>query len=194
MAEEARGEAHVPAERPSAREASRIPAPHVRSGRSPGYSRPPSQGPSAPVRLIWRIGDKATFAALHRAPRGRCGAVTVATLKPPVVADQPPAVAFAIGRKVGSAVVRNTLRRRLRAISRELSETADGLVRGHFYLVSVRPGAASSSFEELTNSVQEALRRSTEQVARRASTRSDTSRSATVVPAAVSLFPVDPLR
>jgi len=177
VAEEATGEAHVPAERPSTRQASRVPASYVRPGWSTGHSLPSPQGPSPAIGLIWRIGDQATFAALRRAPKGRSGPVTVAYLAPSVVQDQPPAVAFAIGRKVGPAVVRNKLRRRLRAISRMLSGTANGLVRGHFYQVSLRPGAELLSFDELTSSVQDAVRRSADQAARRASSRSG-SRSA----------------
>jgi ribonuclease P protein component len=52
-------------------------------------------------------------------------------------------VAFAIGRAVGTSVVRNQLRRRLRALLAEQS-LPDG-----WYLVGARPGAAARSFDEL---------------------------------------------
>jgi len=71
----------------------------------------------------------------------------------------PPQVAYAIGRKVGGAVVRNRLRRRLRAI---VSELAPQLVPGA-YLVGAAPEAASLKFGDLKTIVTEAF----EAVARR---------------------------
>jgi ribonuclease P protein component len=52
-------------------------------------------------------------------------------------------VAFAIGRRVGGAVVRNRLRRRLRSVCAELRLPAGE------YLVSVVPDAADLPFAEL---------------------------------------------
>jgi ribonuclease P protein component len=57
----------------------------------------------------------------------------------------PPEVAFAIGRAIGPAVTRNTLRRRLRAMLRECSPPA-GL-----YLIGATPAAASRSYGELVS-------------------------------------------
>jgi ribonuclease P protein component len=51
---------------------------------------------------------------------------------------EPPRVAFAVGRRVGGAVTRNRLRRRLRVLLRDPSL---GLHPGA-YLVSAAPGAA----------------------------------------------------
>ena len=179
MAEEARGEAYVSAERPSSREATRVSASHVRSSWSSSDPVPPAQGTASPVGLTRRIGDKATFAAFRRAPRARVGPITVSVVAPSEPSDAPPGVAFAIGRKVGGAVVRNTVRRRLRAIARAASGLENGLVRGHFYLVAVRPGVESLSYGELTNIVQEAVRRSAVELARRApATGVDPARSA----------------
>jgi ribonuclease P protein component len=61
--------------------------------------------------------------------------------------DGPPRVAYGIGRHVGPAVVRNRVRRRLRAAAREIHGDR-GLAPGA-YLVSVRPGAAQMSYAEL---------------------------------------------
>ena len=63
-------------------------------------------------------------------------------------------VAFAISRKVGSAVVRNRLRRRLRAMFDGLS---DDLVQG-LYLVKCDIRAKDLSYDELYSQLREALR------------------------------------
>ena len=67
---------------------------------------------------------------------------------------EPPRVAYAVGRRAGGAVVRNRIRRRLRAVLRELS---DELVPGA-YLVGAGAEAASLSYGELRATVSEALR------------------------------------
>ena len=58
-------------------------------------------------------------------------------------AGLPPRVAFAIGRRVGGAVVRNRLRRRLRALAR------GSALPGGVWLVSGSPGAGEATFAEL---------------------------------------------
>lgn len=65
----------------------------------------------------------------------------------------PPQVAFAIGRAVGSAVVRNRLRRRLRAVL----ATCD--VPPGLYLVGARPHASERTFADLERAVAELLRK-----------------------------------
>jgi len=64
------------------------------------------------------------------------------TWNPEAGSTTPPRVAFAVGRRVGSAVERNRLRRQLRAVAAEL---APDLEPGA-YLVSYRgsPGASSA--------------------------------------------------
>jgi ribonuclease P protein component len=69
----------------------------------------------------------------------------------------PPRVAFAIGTRVGNAVVRNRLRRRLRAVFAE-GAGADTVPAGA-YLVSAQPAAAALSYTELSNHVRRALSR-----------------------------------
>jgi ribonuclease P protein component len=57
-------------------------------------------------------------------------------------------VAYAVGRRVGPAVVRNRVRRRLRAAVRELGCSEPGLAEGA-YLISVRPDAVDRTYREL---------------------------------------------
>ena len=66
-------------------------------------------------------------------------------------AATPPGVAYAIGRPVGGAVVRNRVRRRLRAI---LTAEADrAALPSGYYLVGVTPAAAAATFQQLSADV-----------------------------------------
>ena len=65
----------------------------------------------------------------------------------------PPRVAFAINRKVGNAVTRNKVRRRLRSIVGELDREADGGLPGGTYLLTVRPEVTSLSYRDLADRV-----------------------------------------
>ena len=69
--------------------------------------------------------------------------------------SDPPRVAYAVGRGVGGAVVRNRVRRRLRAATRD---HAAELVPGEAYLVAARNEADMSTFQELSRSLHAALR------------------------------------
>lgn len=71
----------------------------------------------------------------------------------PGVGDRDARVAYAVGRKVGGAVVRNRLRRRLREVVRATDPSPGA------YLVSAGPGALRISFEELRMTVETAMRR-----------------------------------
>ena len=65
-------------------------------------------------------------------------------------------IGYAIPRTIGPAVVRNRIRRRLRAILDDLDRSADRVPAGHF-LIRVAPGAADSSFRDLEQALGEAL-------------------------------------
>ncbi len=146
------GEAHIPTEHQEARQASRVPAPHVDQGRAGHPVGPPAQGPSQPVGLIWSVRDRATFEALRRQGRRvRRGPITVTWL--PGDPAEPPRVAYAIGRKAGGAVVRNRIRRRLRAITREVGAQ----LRPGAYLFGANAAAASLSYGDLRATVCQAL-------------------------------------
>jgi ribonuclease P protein component len=145
-------EAHIPAERPEAGEAPRVPPPHVDQG-GPGHPvGAAAQGSPQPVGLIWAVRDRATFEALRRRGRRvRRGPLTVTWVAgDPAV---PPRVAFAIGRKTGGAVARNLLRRRLRAIAREVV----GDLRPGAYLFGATAATASLPYDDLRATVCSAL-------------------------------------
>jgi ribonuclease P protein component len=140
-------EAHVPAEQPKAQEASRLPGSYAHARRSGGAQGPTPARPYAPVGLIWRVRDRAIFAALTRAERHVRGPLTVR-----FVAGEPqtpPRVAYAFGG-AGNAVVRNRLRRRLRAA---VARTEAELTPGGAYLVSARRDALTMPFDVLVGTL-----------------------------------------
>ena len=136
-------EANVSTEQPQAGQAARLPPPHVDTGRSDHPEGPSAQGSPPPLGLIWRVNRRETFALLRRARRHRAGPLTVSWVGGDPV--EPPRVAYAVGRRVGSAVVRNRVRRRLRALTRD----AAPLLHPGAYMISVGPEAALLSFEKL---------------------------------------------
>jgi len=100
----------------------------------------------------WRIQDRATFEALRRdGQRSRRGHVTVTF----IAVDGPgvPRVAYAVGKRVGGAVVRNRLRRRLRAVVAE----ATGSLAPGAYLVAAGREAAGLPYEDLKAQVTAAM-------------------------------------
>ena len=63
---------------------------------------------------------------------------------------------LSVSKKVGNAVVRNTLRRRMR----EIFAAANGEARGNLDLViSARPAARDAAFEDLREEFDRALRK-----------------------------------
>jgi len=68
---------------------------------------------------------------------------------------EPPRVAYAVGSRVGGAVVRNRVRRRLRAATRA---HVQDLEPGRAYLVGAAPGAAGATYARLETALHETLR------------------------------------
>jgi len=108
------------------------------------------QGPpvAAPRPQLWRITDRRTFLALRRqGRRARRGPLAVTWLAPTPGDVTPPRAAFAVGRSAGGAVLRNRVRRRLRAALREL--LAAGRLPDGAYLLSGGPELARLPWSEL---------------------------------------------
>jgi len=120
----------------------------VTAGRPPAHRGSTGIGP---------IRSRRSFEAVRNgASRGRAGPFTVSFLEQNTWSR--PQVAYAISRQVGSAVVRNRLRRRLRAI---VSEQATSLPVGA-YVVRAGPGGAVLGFDELRVTLRQALERAVE--------------------------------
>jgi len=117
------------------------------------------QGPPVDVSRpqVWRITDRRTFAALRQqGRRSRRGALTVTWLAPPPEETATPArVAFAVGKATGGAVVRNRVRRRLRAAARTLA--AGGRLPAGAYLLGGGAPLATMTWTDLLELVEAAI-------------------------------------
>ena len=102
-----------------------------------------------PAGSVGRLTTKATFAALQRSRRrGRCGpvhAVFAPALEGASDAFPQVRVGYAVGKRCGSAVERNTLKRRMREVARA---TAPSLPSGS-YLLRLSPEAGSAGARPL---------------------------------------------
>lgn len=100
--------------------------------------------------MIWRIRDRGTFVRLSRdGRRVRAGVLWCTYCLDPSL--NPPQVAFAIGRAIGPAVVRNRTRRRLRALLWHAPLPPGA------YLFGGRPGLGERSSSELARDVASLL-------------------------------------
>jgi ribonuclease P protein component len=151
--EEAMREEDVSAEQPEAEKEARIPPSDAYARGTGGAAASSVQGPDAPLRLIWRIRDRASFRALARARRRRRGALTVTSVPTGFLSD-PPRVAFAVDRRVGTAVARNRVRRQLRMAVRA---NADLLRPGHAYLVGASSASRQTPFRDLESTLRATL-------------------------------------
>ncbi|MGC8876597.1 ribonuclease P protein component [Thermus sp.] len=118
-------------------------APHARGAEALGQ-RPPAPG----GRLLSLKGDRA-FQRLRKGRAGRGRYVSAKWLPAPELR-----VGIVVSKKVGKAVVRNKVKRRLREILRRLH-----LPKAHLLLVAT-PEAREAGFAELFQDVVRALRKS----------------------------------
>ncbi|MFZ6004494.1 MAG: ribonuclease P protein component [Actinomycetota bacterium] len=110
---------------------------------------------------LWRVSTRAELEALRRSRlRGRVGSLAVTWLPPAPGSAGPPRAAFAVGRSAGGAVVRNRIRRRLRAALRLLQ--ADGRLPAGSYLIGAGADVAEQPWPELVTALSAALEGATQ--------------------------------
>ena len=142
-------EEDVPTEQPEAEEDARLPDPDAHPRRPGGHRPSARQGSLQSLSLIWRVRDRTMFRALMHGRRRRSGPLQVSAALVSTRPD-PPRIAFAVGRSVGNAVVRNRVRRRLRAAVRE---HATLLRPGWAYLVHAGPASVAATYGELSEAL-----------------------------------------
>ncbi|MEQ1786762.1 MAG: ribonuclease P protein component [Acidimicrobiales bacterium] len=106
---------------------------------------------------LWRITDRHTFLALRQQGRRvRRGPLSVTWLPPtPGEPDTPPRAGFAIGKATGGAVVRNRVRRRLRAALRQIQ--LDGRLPAGTYQLGGTVQLATMPWSELVQLVADTV-------------------------------------
>ena len=159
------GEADLSTEQAGAQAPSWLPGAHGDQGRPQGARQAPCPGPRPPQRLRWtarrlspmeRLRQRADFLAATRVGTK----VTTSAFVLQAINrgdDGPVRVGFTVSRKVGGAVERNRVRRRLREVVR-LSAAAS-LCCGHDYVLIGRRSALSLPFERMSEDFTKALRR-----------------------------------
>jgi ribonuclease P protein component len=162
-------ETDLPTERAEAGQDPRVPQTDVDQGWTGGDPVAPGEGASSAVGVtggppaghrrvagVEALRSRRSFEAVRRsATRGRAGPLTVHFLEE--ASWSRPKVAYAISRRTGSAVVRNRLRRRLRAI---MSAQAQSIPVGA-YVIRTGPDGTRLGFDELKVAMSRALERAT---------------------------------
>jgi ribonuclease P protein component len=145
-------EKNLSTEQPQAGQTPRLPPSDVDARRPGHHQGPAAQGSPSPVGLIWRVDRRDSFAALRHGRRHRAGPLTVSWV--PGDPAEPPRVAYTIGRRVGSAVVRNRVRRQLRMLIRG----AAPMLRPGTYLIGAAPEVTTLSYPNLRTMLVKALK------------------------------------
>ncbi len=162
-------EAHLSAKQPGPRAPSRVSRPDGNSGRTRSNPRTPRTGPQEAVSLILAKGAQTPshkkipvvrarkdFLAANGALRAaNSGFVLLARNRD----DDDPKMRLGITvtKKIGNAVVRNRMKRRLRALARELFPER-GLA-GHDHILIGRPNGIERDFGLLREDLTKALRK-----------------------------------
>jgi len=111
-------EAHLPAEQSGPQAAARVPGPHGDGRRTQGAEFPPRARPQEAQRLA-TIKKRADFLAANSGRRAPTPGF-ILLVRERKDADPAMRVGFTVTKKIGGAVVRNRMKRRLRALAREI--------------------------------------------------------------------------
>jgi ribonuclease P protein component len=157
-------EADLPAQEEASRQGTRLPGPDEDHWGTPGFGRPPRARPQEADGLTPDRGQNSPrmvmlsrpkdFAALQNEGTVRSHALLVVRVRRTDL--EVTRFGLSTGRKLGGAVVRNRVRRRLREVLRVM---APSFQPGWDVLIIARPPVISADFDALTGAVHNLLRR-----------------------------------
>ena len=148
-------EAHLPTEQSGPRPPARL-SPSQRDGRRPqDPQRPPRARPQEAQRLV-TLRKRADFLAANAGKRAS-GPGFVLLVRDRADGDPAKRVGYTVTRKIGGAVVRNRMKRRLRALAREM--LTDGGFAGADHVLIGRAGGIERDYSLLRHELTRALER-----------------------------------
>jgi ribonuclease P protein component len=148
-------EAHLPAEQSRPQAASRVSQPHGDRRRAQGAERPPRARPQEAQRLS-TIKKRADFLAANAGRRITTPGFLL-LVRDREDEDSRMRVGFTVTKKIGGAVVRNRMKRRFRALAREIVP-AKGLPGADHVMIG-RSNGVERDFELLRSELAGALDR-----------------------------------
>jgi ribonuclease P protein component len=146
-------EAHFSTEQPRPRTASRIPSPDVDSRRPCSDPRPSGTRTHQALRLT-TISARKDFLAANSAKR-RATSGFVLLVRNREDGDDTKRLGITVTKKIGNAVVRNRMKRRFRALAREV--IADGGFAGSDHILIGRAGGVEREFAVLRDDLKRAV-------------------------------------
>jgi ribonuclease P protein component len=146
-------EAHFSTEQPRPRTASRIPSPDVDSRRPCSDPRPSGTRPHKAVRLT-TVSARKDFLAANSAKR-RATSGFVLLVRDRVDGDDTKRLGITVTKKIGNAVVRNRMKRRFRALAREV--IAEGGIVGSDHILIGRAGGVERDYATLRDELTRAV-------------------------------------
>jgi len=155
-------EADLSAEQSGARTPPRVPLAHGNAGRPQRDPRAPQSRPQEAVGLKAPVGDadiqtltvRRDFLAANSAKRSAMPGF-VLQMRPRGDGDPTMRIGYTVTKKIGNAVVRNRMKRRLRALARDLLPQAG--VRGADHVLIGRSGGIEREFAVLRAELAKAL-------------------------------------
>ena len=148
-------EAHFSAKQSRPRAASRVPVPHGDGRRPQGAECPPRPRPQEAQRLV-TLRKRADFLAAN-AGRRAATAGFVLLVRDRNDSDTVKRVGFTVTKKIGGAVVRNRMKRRFRALAREILPTSG--YPGSDHVMIGRSSGIERDFSELRKDLTRALQK-----------------------------------